>query len=230
MDYIAELKQVDFWNLLFWLVIILSSWKFLSSLFDWFINKFGIETRVTIEKKENKKILDETAKLAQETAKNLKELQDRHIKDETEFRTNLNNYMKESREDRKLLHDEVVTFSNNRNNDRAQSLSIQKQLTDSIEAIAKRQDDRDEKIKELTTIFVEKQISDFRWEIISVADKIAAGKKVSKEAARHAIATHRKYEKIIEERGLTNGEVDISIEIIMEFYLDNYGVYNEDNR
>jgi len=228
MDYIAELKQVDFWTLLFWLVIILSSWKFLSSLFDWFVNKFGIETRVTIEKKENKKILDETAKLARETAKNLKELQDRHLHDETEFRTNLNNYMKESREDRKSLHDEVVTFTNNRTNDRAQSLEIQKQLTNSIEAIARRQDDRDEKIKELTSIFVEKQISDYRWEIISVADKISAGKKVSKEAARHAISTHRKYEKIIEERGLTNGEVDISIAIIMEFYLENYGVYNED--
>ena len=162
--------------------------------------------------------MSETAKLAQDTAKNLKALQDRHIQDETEFRTNLNNYMKESREDRKVLHDEVITFTNNRANDRAQSLSIQKQLTDSIQAIAKRQDDRDEKIKDLTSMFVDKQISDYRWEIINLADKISNGRTVSKEAYRHAIATHEKYEKIIKERNLTNGEVDISMEIIMESY------------
>ena len=63
---------------------------------------------------------------------------------------------------------------------------------------------------------LDKQISDFRWEIINLADKISDGKHVSKEALRHAISTHTKYEKIIKEYGLTNGEVDISIEIINE--------------
>ena len=218
MDYIKELREIDFWTFIFWLVVILGTWKCLSGLFDWVIDRFGIETGIQRKRRESENLLSETAKLAQDTAKNLKALQDRHIQDETEFRTNLNNYMKESRADRKVLHDEVITFTNNRANDRAQSLSIQKQLTDSIQAIAKRQDDRDEKIKDLTSMFVDKQISDYRWEIINLADKISNGRTVSKEAYRHAIATHEKYEKIIKERNLTNGEVDISMEIIMESY------------
>lgn len=75
-----------------------------------------------------------------------------------------------------------------------------------------------EDIKKLTDLFVEKQINDFRWEIINLADKIAGGKIVSKECLRHAISTYEKYEKIIIENGLVNGEVEISIEIIKENY------------
>jgi hypothetical protein len=108
----------------------------------------------------------------------------------------------------------MTKFTTNRQNDRAQSLKIQKELSNSIKAIANRQDDRDKKINDLKELFVDKQISDYRWEIINLADKIADGKRVSKEALRHAISTHAKYDKIIEEYGLTNGEVDISMDII----------------
>ena len=54
-------------------------------------------------------------------------------------------------------------------------------------------------IKELTDLFVNKQINDYRWEIINLADKISGKKFVSKECLRHAISTYEKYEKIIEE-------------------------------
>lgn len=73
-------------------------------------------------------------------------------------------------------------------------------------------------IKKLTDLFVDKQINDYRWEIINLADKIASGKTVSKECLRHAISTYEKYEKIINEHGLMNGEVEISIEIIKDAY------------
>ena len=73
-------------------------------------------------------------------------------------------------------------------------------------------------IKELTDLFVNKQINDYRWEIINLADKISGKKFVSKECLRHAISTYEKYEKIIEEHGLSNGEVEISIEVIKESY------------
>jgi hypothetical protein len=218
MNYITELCHVDFWTLIFSIVVILGSWKCVSTLVEWVVHKFGIETKYQRQRREDKILLDTTAELAKTTAENLANLQERHIKDEQEFRTNLNNYMQESKKDRRALHDEMINFTNNRIHDRAQSLSIQQSLTNSIEAIAKRQDDRDEKIKELTDLFVDKQISDYRWEIINLADKISSGKIVSKECYRHAISTHEKYEKIIKERNLTNGEVDISMEIIMESY------------
>lgn len=73
-------------------------------------------------------------------------------------------------------------------------------------------------LKKLTTMFVDKQINDYRWEIINLADKISSGKSISKECYRHAISTYEKYEKIIEENGLVNGEVEISIDIIRESY------------
>ena len=83
---------------------------------------------------------------------------------------------------------------------------------------SKKQEDRDKLIKELSDMFLDKQISDYRWEIINLADKISNGKHVSKECFKHAIATHAKYESIIEKYGLTNGEVEISMEIINEAY------------
>lgn len=86
----------------------------------------------------------------------------------------------------------------------------------------KKSDDHDTEmrndIRKLTDLFVEKQINDYRWEIINLADKISNDKTVSKECLRHAIATYEKYERIIDEHGLVNGEVEISIEIIKETY------------
>ena len=237
MEPIIELKEFDWWTIFLGIIVAILAFKFLYELFEWGIKKFGIETKSMREKRESKELLKETSilaketstlaketaklakntdVLAKETAANLEDLEERHTEDEKTFRNNLNDYMAESRKDRKALHDEMAKFTTNRQNDRAQSIEIQKELSNSIKEIAIRQDDRDKKINNLTELFVDKQISDYRWEIINLADKISDGKKVSKEALRHAIATHAKYEQIIEEHGLTNGEVDISMEIINE--------------
>lgn len=97
-------------------------------------------------------------------------------------------------------------------------IMLQKEHTEDM----KKSDEHDEEmrkdIKKLTELFVEKQINDYRWEIINLADKISGGKTVSKECLRHAISAYEKYEKIINEYGLVNGEVEISIEIIKENY------------
>ena len=73
-------------------------------------------------------------------------------------------------------------------------------------------------IRTLKDLLLDKQISDYRWEIINVADKISNGRVVSKECLRHAIATYDKYEIIIEEYELVNGEVDVSIGVIKNEY------------
>lgn len=86
----------------------------------------------------------------------------------------------------------------------------------------KKSDKHDEEmrndIKKLTDLFIDKEINDYRWEIIQLADKISNGKTISKECLRHAISTYEKYEKIITEHGLVNGEVEISIEVIRDNY------------
>lgn len=75
-----------------------------------------------------------------------------------------------------------------------------------------------EDLENLTKMFVDKEINDMRWEIINIADKISNGKNISKECYVHCIHTYENYEKIIEERELTNGEVEISMQIINDSY------------
>ena len=75
-------------------------------------------------------------------------------------------------------------------------------------------------VRKLTNMFLDKQISDYRWEIINLADEILNGKTVSRECLKHAISIHSKYEAIIVENGLINGEVDLSMKIINKTYLD----------
>ena len=156
------------------------------------------------ERKAELKQLDDTTNLAKKTAENLSKLESQHTKDEKEFRESLNRHMSESEKDRKALHKEMKQYSENRIKDREQSMRIQKELNSSMDKLAK--------------LLLDKQISDYRWEIINVADKISNGRIVSKECLKHAIATYDKYEKIIEEYDLVNGEVTVSIGVIKSEY------------
>lgn len=135
MDELKQLIQIDWWYVIIAIVLLLICVKLVWTLFDWLLfEKLGIETKKMKQRREDKEKLNITSELAKTTAKNLKMLQERHIKDEEEFRNNLNNYMEENRKDSKALHDEMTKFANNRISDRQQSLEIQKELKDSIAA------------------------------------------------------------------------------------------------
>lgn len=162
MDAINELFNINFSYVLISVFVILISIKAVVSIFEWIIEKLGLETKWMRQKREEHDLLIQTSQ-------GLIELQEHHKNDIT-------------RSDR---HDEEISHD----------------------------------IKKLTQMFVNKEIDDYRWEIINLADKISNNKtSVSKECLRHAIATYEKYEKIIIENGLVNGEVEISIEIIKEAY------------
>lgn len=77
-----------------------------------------------------------------------------------------------------------------------------------------------EKIEKLTDLFVDKEIDDWRWEILDMASEISAGREHSKEHFEHVISIHEKYEKLLKEYNLTNGQVAVSFELIMECYKD----------
>ena len=135
VEILEQLPQIDWWYVLIALFIALIAIKAVWSGFDWLIfGKLGIETRKMKQRRLESEQLKATTELAKQTATNLEKLRQTHIKDETEFRKNLNDYMQESREDRKALHEEMKVYSNNRINDRKQSLEIQKELNDSIAA------------------------------------------------------------------------------------------------
>ena len=142
VEIIEQLKQINWWEVLIAIIIVLIAIKFIWSLFDWiFFTKMGIETKKMKQRREESQLLKETSALARTTAENLDKLQKRHCKDEEEFRNSLNNYMEESRQDRKALHDEMTNYSNNRINDRRQSLEIQRELTDSQNKLTDKVDD-----------------------------------------------------------------------------------------
>lgn len=133
MDELKQLTQIDWWYVFLALCLLLFGVKILWSLFDWlFVEKLGIETKKMKQKRQESEQLKATTDLARTTAQNLELLQTKHNHDEEVFRSNLNTYIEESRKDRKALHEEMTAYSNNRINDRKQSLEIQKELKDSI--------------------------------------------------------------------------------------------------
>lgn len=142
VEQVQNLTQYNWFVVVSAIIVAMLAFKFLSDLFEWFVKKFGIETKSMREKRENKELL-------KTTAENLAKLQDRHIEDEETFRKNLNDYMKESREDRKALHAEMKQYSQNRIDDRKQSLKIQEELKESIKAISDSNIENDKQIVSL---------------------------------------------------------------------------------
>lgn len=218
MDDLKQIVQIDWWYVFVAVILVLVCAKFVWSLGEWFVNKVGLETKKMRQRRLEQEELKTTTELAKTTAQNLDKLQARCTKDENEFRNNLNNYMEESRQDRKALHDEMTKFTNNRINDRQQSLQIQKELTDSIKDLVDGQKDRDEKINNLTDMFVDKEIDDYRWEIINFATNVSEGKPCNRDSFKHCLRTYEKYEALLEKYGLENGEVEISMQVVNEAY------------
>ncbi len=218
MEDIKELIHIDWWYVVIAVVLLFVVIKYGWQLIEWFVEKLGIETKKMRQRRQEREALAEAISLAKTTAENLSTLQLRCTQDEEEFRNNLHNYMEESRKDRKALHDEMTKFSNNRINDRQQSLQIQKELKDSIKNLVNGQIERDEKINNLTDMFVDKEIDDYRWEIINFATKVSEGKPCNKDSFKHCLRTYEKYEALLEKYGLENGEVEISMQIVNEAY------------
>ena len=217
MEQLKELQQINPWIILGALITILVFWSFIQELLEKtigkLVRKFGIkfETQGMRQRREDHELLIKVSE-------NLVKLQERHENDEKEFRENLNNHMAESRKDRKALHDEMTEFINNRVSDRQQSLQIQKELKDSIKGLVDGQKERDAKIETLTDMFVDKEIDDYRWEIINFATKVSEGRPCNKDSFKHCLRTYEKYEKLLEKYGLENGEVEISMEVVNEAY------------
>lgn len=162
MSEITELTKIDFAYVFVAVFVILIGIKVIVSLFEWVIDKLGLETKWMRNKREEHELLIQTSQ-------GLIELKEHHKED--------------------------------------------------IERSDRRDDEISANIKKLTEIFVDKQVNDYRWEIINLADRISCDKThVSKECLKHAISTYNKYEKVLEENGLENGEVEISMELISDTY------------
>ena len=219
MDAIEYLKEVDPWIVFFVVISIVLAGKFIYKTFiEDIIQKYGWETQRMRKHREDHEKIEVLMELTKKTAENLEKLQQRHINDEKTFRKSLNDYMEESRKDRKELHDEMAKFTNNRVSDRQQSLQIQKELKDSIQDLINRQKNRDSKIENLTSLFVDKEIEDLRWTILDFTASLSDGRKYNRESFDHIMRMYDKYEKILEENNMENGLVAESVKFIQEVY------------
>lgn len=225
MNDLKQLTQIDWWYVFIAMCLLLFCIKAVWSLFDWFVfEKLGIETKRMKQKRQESELLKATAELAKTTAENLEKLQARHTKDEEEFRRNLNNYIEESRKDRKALHDEMTKFNENRVCDRKVSVEREKRLNDRITESNNYRDkiidSISDSLNKLTTMFVDKEVDDMRWEILNFCSALTSGRNYNKESFDHVIQIHEKYEKVLEENDMENGRVTASMEVIMDFYKD----------
>lgn len=75
-------------------------------------------------------------------------------------------------------------------------------------------------LKILTDMITNKIIDDYRWEINNFAIKVSENRKCNKDSYQHCLKTYEKYEKILKENSLENGEVEISMNIIRKSYIE----------
>lgn len=161
MNEIIELTKINFSSVFIAVFVILIGIKTIVSLFEWLIEKLGLETKWMRRQREEHELLIQTSQ-------NLITLQEKHIKD----------MERSDRRDNEISSD----------------------------------------IKKLTQMFVDKEIDDMRWEINNFATSVTEGKPCNKDSFTHCIRIYEKYEKILKEYGLENGEVEISMELINEAY------------
>lgn len=116
-------------------------------------------------------------------------------------------YQKQRREDHELLIATVGTLAalqSKQDEDRKQSIKHDREIKADLE--------------KLTQLFIDKEIDDMRWEILDFASALSAGRRYSKEQFDHVFVIYDKYEKILEENCLDNGQVTTSMEVIREIY------------
>ena len=116
-------------------------------------------------------------------------------------------WMRKKREE----HDLLIQTSQN-------LAALQERHEKDVERSDRRDEEISNDIKKLTNMFVDKEIDDMRWEINNFATNVSEGKPCNKDSFKHCIHVYEKYEKILEEHGLENGEVEISMELINEAY------------
>lgn len=73
-------------------------------------------------------------------------------------------------------------------------------------------------VKKLTSLFVEKEIDDMRWEILNFCSALSNGRRYNRESYAHVFSIYEKYERILKENKMENGLVEESMAFIRERY------------
>lgn len=149
MEAITELTKIDYISLFVSVCAILIGIKAITSLFEWFVDKLGLETKWMRNKKEEHELLIQTSQ-------NLSELQKKHkidveesIEHDKRIQSELSSFMSEMRKSISETQSEIKQFAEKRLQDREQSFQIQRELTDSIKNIVESNLIKDKQIDNL---------------------------------------------------------------------------------
>jgi uncharacterized protein (DUF305 family) len=117
------------------------------------------------------------------------------------------------------LEEETIEKMMNKINEHSKKIQeIEDRASSNVQMFLEHEQSAIEMIENLTKMFVDKEIDDCRWEIINFATRIIDKKPCNKESYKHCLRTYEKYEKLIKDHNLKNGEVKICMELINESY------------
>lgn len=140
MDELVFLKNINWYEWLIIFVTITLAVKFLYKTYiEDIIIKHGWESAKMRQKREDHDLLIKTSQ-------GLLVLQEKHDADESKLENSLATFIEEQKKENDKLRDEMRQYTENRISDRKQSLQIQKELKDSVNAIVEGQKSRDEQI------------------------------------------------------------------------------------
>ena len=106
------------------------------------------------------------------------------------------------------LQEDIKNINENRTHDREQSLKIQKDLVDNFSQVSNT-------LAEIKNDILEDKIERKRWNILNFADELRQNDGVAdNERYNNVFRDYDDYERIIHDRGLSNGYVEESIKFI----------------
>lgn len=225
MSELTQVMNTDFSQTFLDIVVILVAFVFVVTLAEKVSVIIGKPFKWIKKNDDDHQVLTDavaTIKLMQEThAADKKEVK----KEISDLEKTLSIFMEEMREVIAETQSSIQEYSENRIKDRKVSIEKEKRLNNRIDSMFALDESRDQEIheisdnlKKLTSMFVDKEISDYRWHIINFATNIAAGKECTREAYNWCFQIYEKYERVLEENGLENGQVELSMEVINESY------------
>lgn len=111
------------------------------------------------------------------------------------------------------LEDKLNDFEQSQHDYHAQSITIRDKLENNQKALQ-------DGISELKMLFINKEIDDIRTTILDFSNAVMNDRDYNKEQYEHIIDLYDKYEKILDQNGMSNGRVNASMEFVLKKYQD----------
>ena len=112
-----------------------------------------------------------------------------------------------------VMEQKIADFEQSQHNYHDQSISIRDKLEDNQKVLQ-------DGISELKMLLINKEIDDIRTTILDFSNAVMNGRNYNKEQYEHIIDLYDKYEKILDQNGMTNGRVTASMEFVLKNYQD----------